>query len=599
MAIALGLAGALSLVGCLTQRAALPAEAPRSSVHVYVVNSGSGSISAYSLNTATGVLSEVGGSPFVAGANPQYVAADPTGRFLYAANSSSDTVSAYRINPDTGTLAALAGAPFATGTFPESLAVNPSGTYLYVSNWSSNNISAFAIDPDTGAIVPVAGSPFAAGARPDSLVISPRGDFLYVANGDSNNISAYAIDAASGALSAVNGSPFAAGLTPRGIAMDAGGKYLYMPGWSSDKIWAFTVDPDSGALAAVEGSPFAAAAGPRDVLAGPRGTFLYALDAEDDVSSYAVDTGSGALAAAGSPALAAGPKPRGLATDPSGRFLFAPNSGGSSVAVYAIDPASGELAAVTGSPFAAGLSPSCVAVAGPVRKAAASPRPALAVKARETGFSPRGDNQHSTIDFALVFGRVEAITGWKLEMVTQGGTQKQWAGGPADRPSTLSWDGLAEDGSPAPEGIYTARLAVSYGEASREEAKSRPFVLDISPPTGRVAFDPAALEPDVTGAVPPVKISIQGSSATARMSTWSLDIVDQDGNAFQSFQGKWPDTTTTWDGKSPAGEWVTPGQTCTGQAVITDEFGNTTKVTSTLSVAAIPESTPAPGGAAD
>src|SRR5262249_62417919 len=72
---------------------------------VYVANCGipcdgaqPGSVSAYTINNATGALTPVDGSPFAAGAGSQSVTVDPTGRFVYVANLGSNDVSAYTIN---------------------------------------------------------------------------------------------------------------------------------------------------------------------------------------------------------------------------------------------------------------------------------------------------------------------------------------------------------------------------------------------------------------------------------------------------------------------------------------------------------------------
>ena len=48
-----------------------------------------GTIHVFSVNTSTGVLTEVPGSPFNAGLIPQSLVVDPTGRFLYVANQES------------------------------------------------------------------------------------------------------------------------------------------------------------------------------------------------------------------------------------------------------------------------------------------------------------------------------------------------------------------------------------------------------------------------------------------------------------------------------------------------------------------------------
>ena len=54
---------------------------------VYVTNSGGSSVSAYTINSTTGALSMVGGSPFPTGSVPLGVVVDPSGKFTYVANS--------------------------------------------------------------------------------------------------------------------------------------------------------------------------------------------------------------------------------------------------------------------------------------------------------------------------------------------------------------------------------------------------------------------------------------------------------------------------------------------------------------------------------
>src|SRR6266849_4011020 len=193
----------------------------------YVANESSANVSAYTINSTTGALSPVTGSPFAAGSFPFSVAVDPTGKFAYVANACgvtctvSGNVSAYTIDSTTGALSPVPGSPFAAGSTPIAVAVDPSGKFAYVANANSTNVSAYTINNTTGALSPVPGSPFAAGAAPRSVAVDPSGKFAYVANqccnvfcSVSGSVSAYTIDSTTGALSPVPGSPFAAGTFP-------------------------------------------------------------------------------------------------------------------------------------------------------------------------------------------------------------------------------------------------------------------------------------------------------------------------------------------------------------------------------------------------
>jgi YVTN family beta-propeller protein len=177
----------------------------------YVANQGSNDLSAYVINSSTGLLTPVAGSPFASqGTTPVSLTVDPNGLFLYVVDNASNDVSVYSIDNSTGTLAA-AGVPIPTGTGPFALTVDPTDTYLYVANFGSNTVSAYTIDSSTGQLTELSNSPFAVGSEPTSLKIDPSGNFLYVTNYGSADVTALAIDSATGSLSGVSGSPFGAG----------------------------------------------------------------------------------------------------------------------------------------------------------------------------------------------------------------------------------------------------------------------------------------------------------------------------------------------------------------------------------------------------
>ncbi|MCK7462257.1 MAG: hypothetical protein MZU84_09410 [Sphingobacterium sp.] len=61
-----------------------------------MANEYSGNVSAFSINSASGALAAVPGSPFATGGYVRSVAVDPGGKFAYAANDTTRNVSAYR-----------------------------------------------------------------------------------------------------------------------------------------------------------------------------------------------------------------------------------------------------------------------------------------------------------------------------------------------------------------------------------------------------------------------------------------------------------------------------------------------------------------------
>jgi 6-phosphogluconolactonase len=226
-----------------------------------------GGISAYTINPATGGLNAVSGSPFPvappispsqnAGVNS--VAVDPTGKFVYAALNGSNAISAYTINSSTGALTTVVGSPFPADRLPMAVRVDPSGRYAYAVNMYTYDISAYLVNSSSGALTPIAGSPFSSGGdSPTGLGVDLSGRFLYVTNSDSNSISAFSINGSTGALTPISGSPFASGAGPWGTFVHPSGKFLYVTNNGEGTISGYAINNTSGSLTPISGSPFVA-----------------------------------------------------------------------------------------------------------------------------------------------------------------------------------------------------------------------------------------------------------------------------------------------------------------------------------------------------
>ncbi len=347
----------------------------------YVANYYGNNVSAYTINSSTGALRTVAGSPFPAGKQADAVTVDPSGRFAYVANYCGScsvhhgTVSAYTINSSTGALKAVSGSPFVAGNLPISVTVDPSGRFAYVANYYGDNVSAYTINSSTGALSPVSGSPFAAGNLPLSVTVDPSGRFAYVTNAcdsfcSAGTISAYTINSSTGALKAVPGSPFAAEFSPQSVTVDPSGRFAYVANFDGANVSAFIINSSTGALKAVSGSPFAAGDHPISVTVDPSGRFAYVANefgigsGPGSVSAYTINSSTGALSAISGSPFAAGSAPFSVTVDPSGQFAYVANFEDDTVSAYTINSSTGALSALSGSPFAAGKGPQSVAIAG-------------------------------------------------------------------------------------------------------------------------------------------------------------------------------------------------------------------------------------------
>jgi len=311
---------------------------------VYVANHDVNTISIFSVDPITGQLTDAG-SVAAPGSGPRYLEFDPTGDFLFVTFDLSNMIASFAVDSTSGALTLVPGTPVHTGAGPKNIAIDPAGKFLYLSNAGSNDVSGYTIS--NGSLKEVPGSPFMTGLVPYGLEVSESGLFLYVTNRDSNTVTAYAIDQITGSLAPIAGSPFAAGMGPRAIALSETGEFAFVPNRFSNDVTVYRVDTMNGALTPVAGSPFPAGMDPRSVTLDASGQFLYVGNtASNDVSAYVIDTDTGALMPTPGSPFPAGIIPLDLTADPSGRFLYVVNNGSNDVTVYSINNDTGSLSLI-------------------------------------------------------------------------------------------------------------------------------------------------------------------------------------------------------------------------------------------------------------
>jgi 6-phosphogluconolactonase len=305
------------------------------------------SISAFSADT-NGALSEIDGSPFATGgdgiqgfpySSPLYSANRiiVVNNFLYASNAASNNVSAFTIDTGTGVLTAVAGSPFSTNAFDDSthsgisLAATPDGKYLYAgSTGFLGQITIFSID-SAGALTMVGTSPVAAGGLVYGMKVSPDGKFLAIALYQTSQIAVFAIQS-DGTLQAVANSPFALGSgSPTSLDINCADNLLFAGGYS-ENIYAFNIAPD-GQLTGVTGSPFATGLTSNQVVAlSSDDSILFSSNqGAGTVSAFNVGA-EGSVATPGTSVSAAGGPTGGLAVGRDGTLLY---SADASSATYA------------------------------------------------------------------------------------------------------------------------------------------------------------------------------------------------------------------------------------------------------------------------
>ena len=102
-----------------------------------------------------GQLVPVAASPFSLPGSatfPGPIAVDPFGKYVYVVGTGSNTVSPFRIGTVTGALTALTNT--ATGARPVSIAIRGDGNWLFVANYNAATVSQYQVTPETGALSP-------------------------------------------------------------------------------------------------------------------------------------------------------------------------------------------------------------------------------------------------------------------------------------------------------------------------------------------------------------------------------------------------------------------------------------------------------------
>lgn len=330
----------------------------------YVANNFDSDVSAFSINSSTGALTAVSGSPFgmpYQGVNS--VAATPAVVVATtAAIIGNGTVSVWTITSGTGGLTPATGSPYVISGGGASVTVNAAGTVAYVP-YNADAIVAYSINGTTGALTAVTGSPFATGSTgsPGVITINAAGTFAYVPNSNAT-LSGFSVDPNTGALTPLAGSPFA---VTQANYLTISGSVAYAVNGSANTISAYTINSTTGALTAVTGSPFATGSNPNCVAVNPAGTFLYVSNGAGSVSAYSINSSTGGLTAvAGSP-FAAGTSPSSIVVDKTGSFLYVTNAGNNNASAYSINAITGALTPVAGGPFATGTRPASIAISQP------------------------------------------------------------------------------------------------------------------------------------------------------------------------------------------------------------------------------------------
>jgi 6-phosphogluconolactonase len=318
---------------------------------------GSKGIERYRMDLATGTLTALGETPLE---NPSFLALDPAGKHLYAvgeignfAGKKAGSVSAFSLDRATGDLKPIGQPQSSGGDYPCHLAIDPTDKALLVANYGGGSVGVLPIAAD-GSLRPLSAFVQHQGSSVDKgrqegphahcVQVSPDGRFALVADLGLDKILVYRLNAAAGKLTP-NDPPsvsIAGGSGPRHFAFSPDGKFLYVNSEMKSTVTVLSYAAATGTLKIVQTASslpagFKGENSTAEIALGPRGRYLYCSNrGHDSLAIFSVDRDTGRLTPVGHQSTG-GKSPRHFAIDPTGKYLLAANQDSANVVVFQIE----------------------------------------------------------------------------------------------------------------------------------------------------------------------------------------------------------------------------------------------------------------------
>ncbi len=347
----------------------------------YVANTDSNNVSAYSVDPATGLLSAIAGSPFVAGPGPVSIALDRFNRYVYTANGASPLIggnvinmSGFTVNPATGALTAISPVVdvyFTLNGFPSVVAADVLGLNMYLGATSlgansAQTIVSFFLKPGgvlqdrTGNI----GCGTSSTNTTSAIGVDPIGRGAYRANREVNSLCIYQIrlPAYDQLWVLDNLADVPTGNAPTAVIVEPLGRYVYVTNQSDNSVSAYRITSSNLALASIGTTP--TGTGPNSLACEPSGQFCFVShQGANTVATLRINQATGVVTVAG--ALPTGSLPSAMAVDPSGRYVCVTNRGDNTISMFGLDGATGLLTAK--GTVATGVGPKAITVPGSIQ----------------------------------------------------------------------------------------------------------------------------------------------------------------------------------------------------------------------------------------
>ncbi|MBV7328794.1 lactonase family protein [Chloroflexi bacterium TSY] len=279
---------------------------------------------------------------------PGPLAVDPTQNFLFVGLRSTKEIVTFRIDHRNGALSPH-GTSVKLEADPCYLAADRSGRFLLSSYYGAGQVAVHPIATD-GVIGQQPMIVLTTAEHAHCIQTDRSNQFVFVPHTvEPNAIYQFTFDVKTGMLTP-NAVPVLkppAGEGPRHFVFHPTKEFLYFSNENGSSVTAYRLDPNAGTLKSFQ-TLSTLPDGYRDkntcaqIHIHPHGRFLYISNrGHDSIACFAIHEETGELTTLGRQSTE--PIPRTFGLDPSGRFLYAAGQGSGRLAGYRIDPQSGLL----------------------------------------------------------------------------------------------------------------------------------------------------------------------------------------------------------------------------------------------------------------
>jgi len=320
-------------------------------------------IYAYGFDSVTGELTKVGLA--AATPSPTFLITAPDRKTIFAANEvdnfggeKSGSVSSFSLDPATGVLTQVSQVT-SKGAAPCHLAIDHTGSSVFAANYTGGSAISYKVTGHDHLSEPVSFFQYTGhgpnparqeGPHAHRVTVTPHNKYLLVNDLGLDLIHIYTLDAATGKLTP-NDTPSwsaPAGSGPRALLFHPNGNFAYCVTEMSSQVIVLKWNGDAGTLETKQTLqlPLQPVSGPVtgcDIVLSKDARFAYVANRGDDfIATFAVSA-DGSRLTFQRRSSCGGNVPRHIALDPTGHFLLVANQGSDNIAVFRRDVSSGQL----------------------------------------------------------------------------------------------------------------------------------------------------------------------------------------------------------------------------------------------------------------